>query len=194
VAKPNHGFFHCQHPARKKIARHGEKARRRCCRGCRCRHAGTHARKPLPSACRKQNIFFSAVFFLPAFARQHQAGARGQRRAAFRLHLQAGERIVFDLCSQVRISAPQPPDCAKVRELPDAFRGSRDAIRMRRCSKDDVGSDLSHRVRECRTSTPATCAGGGILAVATSTTLRSVDIKLMTTAKKAARGMRAALG
>jgi hypothetical protein len=126
-AKPNHGFFNCQHPApgnpRARIP-----AR---CRAAPSSHAAAfaHARMRCAQASvpSKQNIFFSAV---SCFTRETSADAvrhrhRHRRHPGTRRQAMNGSLNFF--VRHGRFSAPHNPDCAKLRSLVGAVDGRRRA-------------------------------------------------------------------
>jgi hypothetical protein len=124
-AKPNHGFFNCQHPA---------PGNRRARIPARCRatpspnaiafaHARTrYAQASVPS---KQNIFFSAV---SCFTRETSADPVRHRRRHRRhpgTHRQAMNGSLNFFVRHGRFSAPHNPDCAKLRSLVGAVDSRR---------------------------------------------------------------------
>lgn len=144
-AKPNHAFFHCQHPARKKIASRASAlpcARRRSRRASRP-HAC--ARRARPSARAKQNVFFPALFFARCAARPGSTTAAGRCGDAHAKRIPASERRAFGVASSGRFFALRQADCAKVRELFDAFRDCEASKRMLRRGVGDVDRDAFGR-------------------------------------------------
>jgi hypothetical protein len=124
-AKPNHGFFNCQHPApgnpRARIP-----AR---CRAVPSSHAAAFARARMrcaqASVPSKQNIFFSAV---SCFTRETSADAvrhRGRERRHPGAHRQAMNGSLNFFVRHGRFSAPHNPDCAKLRSLVGAVDSRR---------------------------------------------------------------------
>lgn len=123
-AKPNHAFFHCQHPARKKIPRRTSAPRRTHRRSSRAPLSITCARRTRRSARTKKNIFFPAVLFAACDARRVYAPIGDDGGDAHPTHVPASERSAFVLSSNGRFFVSHNPDCAKVRELFDTFRGA----------------------------------------------------------------------
>lgn len=146
-AKPNHAFFHCQHPARKKIAARASAlpcARRRSRRASRP-HACARRARPSPRA--KQNVFFPALFFARCAARPGSTTAAGRCDDAHAKRIPASERRAFGVASSGRFFALRQADCAKVRELFDAFRDCEASNRMLRCGVGDVDRDVFGHAR-----------------------------------------------
>lgn len=123
-AKPNHGFFHCQHPDAKKIARRFACAPRAVHRGARMRRAPPHARMPHARDAAKRNIFFSAVLS-HAPARRHPKTARRRRAPAHpQARMKAGESASFDVRRNGPDFASHKPECAELREQCAASDGA----------------------------------------------------------------------
>lgn len=140
-AKPNHAFFHCQHPARKKIPLHTSTTlltNRRSTRSPRSDNAYS-AHPPIDA--KKKNIFFPAVLFAVCGARRVSAPAGGTGSDAHPAQVPASERSAFVISSKGRFSVSRKPDCAKVRELFDAFRGIGEVRRTCRRRTGNVDSD-----------------------------------------------------
>ncbi len=151
-AKPNHAFFHCQHPARKKISARASApphARRRSPRAPRL-HAC--ARRARPSTCAKQNIFFPALFFARCAAHPRSTTATRGCDDAHPERIPTSERRAFGVASSGRFFALRQADCAKVRELFDAFRDCEASKRTLRRGVGDVDRDaFGHARAACGT-------------------------------------------
>ncbi len=139
-AKPNHAFFHCQHPTRKKIPQRTSTTRRTHRRSARAPRSPTRARRARQSACSKKNIFFPAVLFAARIESRASASIGKDCGGAHPACAPAGERGAFVISSNGRFFVPHKPDCAKVRELFDAFRGIEAARRA--CRRR---ADIAHR-------------------------------------------------
>lgn len=146
-AKPNHAFFHCQHPAQKKISARASaqpRARRRSPRVSRL-HAS--ARRARTSTCAKQNIFFPVLFFARCVAHPGSTTATRGCDDAHPERIPTGERNAFGVAPSGRFFALRQADCAKVRELFDAFRDCEASNRMLRCGIGDVDRDVFGHAR-----------------------------------------------
>ena len=114
-AKPNHGFFNCQHPAtgNSRARMRGPRRARPATRARACRHGcARRAQACVPS---NQNIFFSAV---SCFTRETSARRRRLRRRRCGhpgTRWNGGERQPSFFSSSGRFSASHNPDCAKLR-------------------------------------------------------------------------------
>ena len=129
-AKPNHAFFHCQHPARKKITRRTSAPRRTRRRSSRAPLSMTCSRRTRRSARAKKNIFFPAVLFAACDTHRVSTPIGDDGDDAHPTHVPASERSAFVLSSNGRFFVSHNPDCAKVRELFDTFRGAEATHRM----------------------------------------------------------------
>ncbi len=115
-AKPNHGFFNCQHPATGNSRAPVRCARRSrpAARACAYRHGcGRRAQASVPW---NQNIFFSAV---SCFTRETSVRCRRLRHRRDRhpgVRWNGSERQLHFFSSGGRFSAPHNPDCAKLRK------------------------------------------------------------------------------
>lgn len=115
-AKPNHGFFNCQHPAPRNPHDRARRARRSrpAARACAYRHGCR--RRAQASVPWNQNIFFSAV---SCFTRETSVRCRRLRHRRGRhpgVRRNGSERQLHFFSSSGRFSAPHNPDCAKLRK------------------------------------------------------------------------------
>lgn len=121
-AKPNHGFFNCQHPApgnpraRARCSRRTRPAARACAYRCGC------ARRAQASVPSDQNIFFSAVSCFTRETSTHCRRLRRRRGGHPGTRRNGGERRLHFFSSGGRFSAPHNPDCAKLRKPIDGVR------------------------------------------------------------------------
>lgn len=115
-AKPNHGFFHCQHPDAKKFARLAAHTQRARCPEVRTRCASADACARHASGTAKRNIFFSDVLFHAASRRPSRTHA--PTRAATRppARMKADESASFDDRRNGPDFASHKPECAELRE------------------------------------------------------------------------------
>lgn len=115
-AKPNHGFFNCQHPApgnpRERVR--CSRRTRPAARACAYRHAC--ARRAHASVPSDQNIFFSAVSCFTRETSTEEHSRRGRHGGHAGARRNGGERRLHFFSSSGRFSAPHNPDCAKLRE------------------------------------------------------------------------------
>jgi hypothetical protein len=121
-AKPNHAFFHCQHPSQKKIPQRGSaphRSNRRWPHIYRSADRNDHARQLTR---KKQNIFFPAVFFAAYIANRAPLPVADDDGGARPEYVRARERIAFGIASSGQFFVLHKADCAKVRELLDASR------------------------------------------------------------------------
>ncbi len=145
-AKPNHAFFHCQHPAQKKTCGAPSSAlrsRRESHHACLRR---LHARSTPAFAGSKRNVVFKVVLFARLHARDGRVPPRAALRAMRRRHPQKDKRIVSEIFPDSRFFALHKPDCADLRELQKAIRAIRDASRAHRISVDDTRKDAFERI------------------------------------------------
>ena len=114
------------------------------------RRSHARVRRGTRSTGLKQKIFFTAVLFAACVMRRVSKATWNQHGEARRTSAQAGERIAWRISSSSRFFASHKPDCAKVRELSDAFRGAEAVCRTRRCGVDSVDDDgWSRRTGAC---------------------------------------------
>jgi hypothetical protein len=121
-AKPNHAFFHCQHPVRKKIPQHASTPHHTSRRSSHAPWPATRAQRACQSTRVKKNIFFPVVLFTARVARRVCATSAGDGAGVRPGCVPASERSALVISSKGRFFVSHKPDCAKVRELFDAFR------------------------------------------------------------------------
>ncbi len=156
-AKPNHAFFNCQHPSRKKSARRPSNAPRSGREIRRTRLPGDRARSQLASACRKRNVVFKVVLSTSHCARRGCGPSRAPLATTQRRQRPKDKRIDPEIFPTRLFFAPHKPDCADLRELQKALRAIRGAFRARRNDVDDMRADAFTRI-EAAIDPRASCA------------------------------------
>jgi hypothetical protein len=144
-AKPNHAFFHCQHPMRKKPPQRASTTRRTNRRQARAPRPLTRAQRVRRSARKKKNIFFPEVLFAARVETRASASIGNGCDGAHRAYVPASERGAFVISSNGRFFVPHKPVCAKVRELFVAFRGAEAARRACQRRTDNADRDTFGR-------------------------------------------------
>lgn len=156
-AKPNHAFFNCQHPSRKKSARRPSNAPRSGREIRRSRLPGERARSQFVSACRKRNVVFKVVLSTSHCARRGCSPSRAPLATTQRRQRPKDKRIDPEIFPTRLFFAPHKPDCADLRELQKALRAIRGAFRARRNDVDDMRADAFTRI-EAAIDPRASCA------------------------------------
>ena len=115
-AKPNHGFFNCQHPAPGNPCTNILSSRRVASLTLARERGHGRPRRKQPSVPSNQNIFFSAVSCSTreTFASTRRPGRHLARHPG--MHRSSDERESDFFSSSGRFSAPHNPDCAKLRK------------------------------------------------------------------------------
>lgn len=158
-AKPNHGFFHCQHPGAKKIPARDADADRAPRPATRASHRARRVVAARSDEAFRRKRFFSAVLFprprRPPTPRDASAG----RARAIRMRMKRGESASCDVRRTGPDFASHKPECAELRERRapgnDVPRSSTRPCRDIRCR---VRSVRPHRAR--RAASPGRrCAG-----------------------------------
>ena len=156
-AKPNHAFFNCQHPYRKKSARRPSSTPRNGREIRRTRLPGERARSRLASACRKRNVVFKVVLSAGHCARRGCGPSRASLATTQRRQRPKDKRIDPEIFPSRVFFAPHKPDCANLRELQKALCAIHGALRAHRNGVDDMRFDAFTRI-EAAIDPRAPCA------------------------------------
>lgn len=158
-AKPNHGFFNCQHPAPGNPRARIPSPRRVAPPTLAIERKHGRARRTQASVPSNQNIFFSAVSCFTRETSSRKRHLRRPREGRPATHRPGDERCPDFFSSSGRFSALHNPDCAKLRKSFGAARrfstrAGTTATRMRghRCRhwRTHARRAIDARHRTCR--------------------------------------------
>ena len=145
-AKPNHAFFHCQHPSRKKTCGAPSNASRARRESHRAGLQRPRARSAPASAGSKRNVFFKVVLLASLRSQGPCAPPRTALRTTQRRHPRKDKRIDSGIFSGGGFFAPHKPDCADLREPKTAIRAMHGASCAHRNRVDDTREDALQRI------------------------------------------------
>lgn len=143
-AKPNHAFFNCQHPSRKKSERRPSNAPRSGREIRRTRLSGGRTRLQPVSARRKRNVAFKVVLSASHCARRGCGPLQVAHEATRWRQRAKDKRIDSETFPGRLFFAPHKPDCADLRELQKAICAIRDASHAHPNGVVDIRADAFH--------------------------------------------------